>query len=207
VEPFKTLFARWSDRVHFLDVLIRQAHPGPDWPAYHAFEEKLHDAKRYVEQEGTPWPVLVDGVEGTTHQTYGGMTDPVYLIGCDGRVSYYQLWAYAPNLHEAIEALLERGGCGVVNGGLDQIPHFGPALTNGWRGIQRALPRSFVEMELAAPGSATAVAAGRLLKPVVGTLTLRSKPLSPQAKVGLAIGAAGLAFLGARALMKRRSES
>ena len=33
VEPLKRLHARWGDRVHFVDVLVRQAHPGPSEPA------------------------------------------------------------------------------------------------------------------------------------------------------------------------------
>lgn len=192
--------------MHFLDVVVRQAHPGADWPTYHTFEEKLLDARRYVREEGIPWPVIVDDLEGTVHQAYGGMADPTYLIDTAGRVSLYQLWTYAPVLHEAVEQLLEQGGRGIAMGGVDRMPHFGPALTAGWRGLKRGFPRSVVEMEMAGPGSAVGVAAGRLLKPVVGPLTLRAKPLSREAKIGLAVGAAGLAFLGTRALLRRRGE-
>jgi len=203
----KELFARWSDRVHFLDVLIRQAHPGADWPTYRTFEEKAYDAQRYVDEEDLPWPVLVDDLEGTVHREYGGMTDPTYLIDLDGRVSFYNMWTFAPVLHQAVEALLEQGGRGVVMDGIDQVPHFAPALTDGWGGIRRGLPRSYVEMEMAAPGSATAVAAGRLLKPFVGGIALRSQPLSPETRVTLAIGLGALAFVGARALMRRRGHA
>jgi len=106
----KKLYARWGDQVHFVDVMVRQAHPGPRVPAYHTFEEKLRDARRYVEEEKIPWVVLVDDLEGTVHQTYGGLADPTYLIDSDGRVAYYNMWTYAPVLHEAIHALEAQAG-------------------------------------------------------------------------------------------------
>ena len=72
--------------MRFIDVVIRQAHPGPEVPAYDTFEQKLHDAERYRREEAIPWPVLVDDLEGTVHQAYGGLADPTYLIDRDGRV-------------------------------------------------------------------------------------------------------------------------
>ena len=92
VEPMKQLYARWSDQVYFIDVLIRQAHPGPGAGPYRSFEEKLQDAERYQREEGIPWVILVDDLEGTVHRTYGGLADPTYLIDRDGRVAYYNLW-------------------------------------------------------------------------------------------------------------------
>jgi hypothetical protein len=204
VEPLKKLYARWSDRVHFLDVVIRQAHPGPGVPPYHTLEEKLRDARRYQKEDGIPWPVLVDDLEGTTHRTYGGLADPTYLIDRDGRVAYYNMWTYAPSLYQAIQALLAQGGRGVVLEGVNARPHMLPALTTGWRGLQRGLPQSYVDMELASPGAATATGLGYLLSPVLAPLTQRSRPLPTSVKVGLVAGAAALAFLGARRAMRSR---
>jgi hypothetical protein len=208
VEPMKKLFARWSDEVHLLDVMIRQAHPGSDWPPYHTFEEKLRDARRYQEEEKIPWPVLVDDLEGTVHQTYGSMADPTYLIDTDGRVSYYNMWTYAPSLHQAIQALVAQGGRGIVLGGINRVPHMLPAVTDGWRGLQRGLPQSYVDMETASPGAATATGVGYLLRPVLAPLTLRATPLPRSVKVGLALGAAGVALFGASRLLQcRRGDS
>ena len=50
--------------MRFVDVLIRQAHPGPGVRPYRDFEQKLRDGQRYRQEEGTPWPVLVDDLEG-----------------------------------------------------------------------------------------------------------------------------------------------
>lgn len=174
--------------MRFIDIVIRQAHPGPNARPYHTFEQKLHDAERYKREEGIPWPVLVDDLEGTVHQAYGGLADPTYLIDRDGRVAFYNLWTHAPTLYEAITALMRQGGRGVVRGGIDPMLHVLPALTDGWNGIRRGLPQSVIEMELAAPGSGIGLWLGHKLRPVLAPVTLRARPLPASARLGLAAG-------------------
>ncbi len=95
----KKLHSLWGDRVQFVDVLIRQAHPGPDVPPYKSFNQKMYDAHRYKQDDGIPWTVLADDLQGTVHQVYGGLADPTYLIDADGRVAYYDMWTHAPTLY------------------------------------------------------------------------------------------------------------
>ncbi len=201
----KKLYTRWGDRVHFLEVIVRQAHPGPHAPTYHTFGQKFEDARRYVEEEAIPWPVLVDDLEGTVHQVYGGMSDPTYLIGTDGRVSYYVQWTYVPALHQAIQRLFAQDGRGVVNEGINSGVHMQPALTTGWRGLRRGLPQSVIDMETAFPGTAVGTWIGYQMRPVLAPITQRARPLPRAAKVGLAVGAVGLAAL-AVSRMRRSSE-
>ena len=70
--------------MHFVDVFIRQAHPGELRGPYHSYEEKLAEAREYKREEGIEWPVLVDDYVGRVHRTYSReMADPVFLIdGC-----------------------------------------------------------------------------------------------------------------------------
>ena len=203
MEPLKKLYARWGDVVHFIDVVVRQAHPGPGVETYHTFEEKMAHARRYPEEDGIPWTILADDLEGTVHQVYGAMADPTYLIDADGRVAFYNMWTYAPTLYQAIEALLAQGGRGVVMGGYDQVPHMTPALTDGWRGLKKGLPQSYLDMETAAPGAATGTLLGYMLRPILAPITLRPKPMSPAMKAGLAIGGIALVALGVRGLRRR----
>lgn len=200
VEPLKKLYALWQPRLHLVDVVVRQAHPGPEAPAYAHFEQKMTDARHYQEHEDIPWTVLVDDLAGTTHQVYGGLFDPTYLIDADGRVAFYNLWTHAPTLHQAITALMRRGGLGVVTGGVDRRPHVWPALTDGWKGLRRGLPQSFIELEMAAPLTASSTWLGYQLRPLLAPLTLRPTPLPRTAQMGLAIGAVALFGLLARRL-------
>ncbi len=178
-----------------MDVLIRQAHPGPAVPAYHRLEQKLHDAQRYVAEEQIPWPVLVDDLRGTVHQVYGGLADPIYLIDADGRVAFYELWTDGPTLHRALERLLAQGGRGLVEGGLDRRPHLSGAVTDGWRAIERGLPQSFTDLLVAAPGSPALLWVGDKLRPVLAPWSLRARPLSPVVKLGVGLAAFALGLL------------
>lgn len=205
MEPLKKLHARWGGYVQFVDVVVRQAHPGPGERPYQHPEDKLRDAQRYQGEEGIPWPVVVDDLPGTVHQAYGSLADPTYLIDADGRVAFYNMWTYAPVLHEAISALREQGGHGVVLGeGIDRIMHLGPALTDGWKGLRRGLPQTYWDMETAAPGSGALTWLGYQLRPLLAPLTLRAEPLPSSVKLGLAVGAIALAVFAAGRLNRSR---
>ena len=193
--------------MHFVDVVIRQAHPGPRVPPYRSFEHKMRDAEAFKREEGIPYPVLVDDLPGTVHQVYGGLADPTYLIDAEGRVSFYNMWTHAPTLHEAIEELLSRGGRGVVKGGTDRVPHLLSTIADGWHGLRRGWPQSFVELETSAPGMASGPWLGYQLRPLLAPIALRSKPLPAAAKIGLAAGAAALLLLGARSLTRGQEKS
>lgn len=91
-------------------MFIRQAHPGERRSAYRNDAHKAQEARQYHQDEALPWPVLIDDLGGTTHQTYGNMSDPVYLIDADGRVAFYGMWTHVPTLKRAIDALLAHGG-------------------------------------------------------------------------------------------------
>jgi len=195
------LFADWGNQVEFVDVLVRQAHPGPSVEAYRSLEQKVADAHRYVANEGIPWNVLIDDLAGMVHQVYGGLADPIYLIDVDGRVSLYVHWTNAPTLHMAIATLLRQDGRGVVLGGTNRFPHIGAAYTDGWKGLARGLPQSLVDMETSVPGSGVGAFVGHQLKPIIGSLTLKSRPLSSGKRLQAAAitgGIAGALFLGRR---------
>ncbi|MBA3248303.1 MAG: hypothetical protein H0T63_09495 [Pyrinomonadaceae bacterium] len=201
----RKLHERWGEEVSFVDVLIRQAHPGPRVPPYRSFDQKLRDAMIW-QAEDVPYPVAVDDLEGTVHQVYGGLADPSYMIDADGRVAFYNMWTHAPTLHEAIKSLTQQGERGIVNGGIERTPHIAASMTDGWKGLRRGLPQSFTDLELSAPGTASGTWIGYQLKPLLAPLTLRAKPLPLAAKAGLALGAAAVIWLGARrATAERRA--
>ena len=151
------------------------------------------------------FPVVVDDLEGTTHQVYGGLADPTYLIDADGRVSFYCLWTHAPTLHTAIEELMKQNGRGVVKGGIHRTPHLLASFADGWNGLRRGFPQSWIEMDLAMPPMGSATWLAHQFRPLLAPIALLSKPLPPSAKIGLAVGAGALLLaLGAWALKGTR---
>lgn len=200
VEPMKQLHSAWGGRVDFVDVLIRQGHPGPAHPGYERWEEKREDAEAYRREEQIPWTVLIDDLHGTVHQQYGMLADPTYVVGLDGRIAFYNMVTHAPTLDRALTALMQQGGRGVVLDGIDKTPHVLPILTDGWRGIRRGLPQSFWDLERAAPGSAVGPWLGYQLRPVLAPLTLRGRPLPASTRILLlaAVAAAATAYVSWR---------
>lgn len=194
----KKLHALVGDQVHVVDVLVRQAHPGPGEPPYQNFDQKLEDAQRYQREEQLPWPVLVDDLAGMVHQVYGGLADPTYLIDTDGRVAFYNMWTHVPRLYAAIQALLKQDGRGVVNEGIDHVPHLLPSMTDGWKGPRRGLPQSLIDIETAGPGTGIGPWLGYQIRLLLAPLTLRAKPLPTPVKIVLTVATVALLVLGAR---------
>jgi hypothetical protein len=181
-------------------VLIRQAHPGEGAGPYTAFAQKAADAERFARDERIPYPVLVDDLEGTVHQAYGGLADPTYLIDADGRVAFYNMWTHAPTLWRALERLLARGGRGAVRDvvgrdGIDHVPHLLSTIAHGWKGLRRGAPTSVVDIELALPGSGLLPWVGWQLRPLLEPVAIRARPLPPAARLALGAAAVGLAAL------------
>lgn len=199
------MYARWGRKVHFIDVIIRQAHPGPEVLPYGTFEEKLEDARFFKQRLAVPWLVLADDLEGTVHQVYGGLSDPAYLIGADGRVSHYNIWTNVSTLEAALSELESHGWEGIANGGVSAMPQVLAAATFGWPALRRGLPDSYIDLETAFPGLATTAWLGYRLRALLGPLASRSRPLPDTLRVTLsaAVAALGLAVVLARLLSKK----
>jgi hypothetical protein len=187
--PVKKLHDAYGEQVQFLDVIIRQAHPGEKRGRYLDFEDKLRSAQEYKQLERIAWAVLVDDYEGTVHRAYSQeMADPSFLIDAQGRVAFYCMWTHAPSLKPAFDELLARGGVGApVAGGIDKVPHLLASFVDGVRGPQRGGKRAVREYTTGGFGVGLLSLALNKAKPVLGPLALRAEPLPVQAKLGLAV--------------------
>jgi hypothetical protein len=202
VEPLKALHADWHDDVQFLDIVVRQAHPGSGAPAYASFAQKRADAALYKSAHSIPWPVLVDDLNGTVHHAYGRLTDPSYVIDREGRVAFYNLWTNVPALGEALEQLARHDGRGIVAGGMTRAPGLLAVMANGWPAIQRGLPQSAVDLMVAVPGAPIMLWAGHQLQPILRPLSLRTwrvaRHVQIAAVVAVIVGTGLIAWRGRR---------
>lgn len=89
----KRLHAVFGDRVGFVTLYVREAHPGDALPQPATLEEKLARARAYRERDGIPWPVAVDDLEGTLHMRLGGGPNHAYLVDREGRVAFRAQWS------------------------------------------------------------------------------------------------------------------
>jgi len=94
------MYKRYEDRVAFLGVYVREAHPTDGWllesnsrvgieekqPASQS--ERFDVAKKCCTLLKMTIPLLVDELDDRVGRSYSGMPDRLYLIDRDGRVAY-----------------------------------------------------------------------------------------------------------------------
>lgn len=203
----RELHRLYGERVQFIDVLVRQAHPGERHGAYSFHEERLEDARAYVQEERITWPVLIDELAGTVQRAYGGLAAAVYLIDSRGTLAFCGTWGQSPALRYAIDELLARGGTGTPAGvGIDRRPHPAAAIVAGQGGPIRGGHQALIDLELGFPGAMILMTLGRIGRRVLAPVALRTTPLPNQARaallLGLVLGAAAVG-LGLRRSTQR----
>lgn len=94
------MWERYRERVEFLVVYIKEAHPEDGWvePTNRRsgirFVDPTSDQERTVIAQTCAVrmririPVVVDGVDNRVASAYGGWPDRLYLVGRDGRVAF-----------------------------------------------------------------------------------------------------------------------
>jgi hypothetical protein len=89
----KRLYARFADRVAFVTLYVREAHPGDRCPQPDTIDRKMRYARDLQQRDGLPWPVAVDDIDGTLHQRLDPKPNAVYVMDIDGRVAFRALWS------------------------------------------------------------------------------------------------------------------
>jgi hypothetical protein len=91
---------RYRDRVDFLAVYVREAHPEDGWiipenrrsgvSVYEARteEERRADASTCATHLRLGMPMVFDRLDNAVASAYGGWPDRLYLISTDGRIAY-----------------------------------------------------------------------------------------------------------------------
>ena len=123
MEPLHEMWERWRDRVEFIVVYIREAHPEEGWVITSNREEdiivndptsnheRLEVAAACALRLKIRMPVVVDDIDDRIASAYGALPDRLYLIDQDGRVAFQGdegPWGFDPaRLESAIEELVE----------------------------------------------------------------------------------------------------
>ena len=116
------LYVRYRNRVQFLDIYIREAHPLDGWRRPDTSAPEVYDPKTIEERRSLAnrcqtdlkyeIPTYVDEMDDTVSKTYAAKPTRLYLIGLDGRVAYAgglgPFGFKPPALEEAIVEYLAR---------------------------------------------------------------------------------------------------
>ncbi|MBI2876582.1 MAG: hypothetical protein HYY20_06850 [Candidatus Tectomicrobia bacterium] len=136
------LYKDFKDRVQFVSVYVREAHPGENYPHHISFGQKMRHARDWVEQDKIPWTVAVDMLDGATHRAYGPLPNIVYLIDRTGHLSFRALWAGQEGLlRDKLGELLKREAAGEDPVSLGQQENLLIPLLHGAVEFDHALAR------------------------------------------------------------------
>jgi thiol-disulfide isomerase/thioredoxin len=103
----KELYLRYGDRVRFVMVNVREAHPGKAFPQPKTLDAKIAHAKQLRDLHGFEFEVAVDDVNGTLHRALSPKPNSAYVLGSDGRIVFRAQWANDTNaLAEALGSVV-----------------------------------------------------------------------------------------------------
>jgi hypothetical protein len=105
-DGIKDLHRRYGDRIRFVLVNVREAHPGALVPQPQTIEEKTAHAKALQRHHGFVFDIVVDDIDGTLHRSFGPRPSSAYLIDPSGTIVFRAQWSnVTPALEEAMAAV------------------------------------------------------------------------------------------------------
>jgi thiol-disulfide isomerase/thioredoxin len=135
------LHRRFGERVRFVMVNVREAHPGASIPQPSTLGTKLAHAEHLRRLHGFGFEVAVDDIDGALHRAMSPKPNSAYLIAVDGTILFRAHWASDTNgLAAALEAVTAGGvphhgtSGGVLKAILRMLPHLPPVLDRAGRG-------------------------------------------------------------------------
>ena len=103
----RALHREYGDRVAFLSVYVREAHPGERYPQPETFEQKLRQARVYQQRDRISWDVAVDDIDGSFHRAVDPKPNAALFVDGDGRIVFRTLWSNDDaGLRQGLEALV-----------------------------------------------------------------------------------------------------
>lgn len=103
----RRLHAEFGDRVDFVTLYVREAHPGERYPQPETHAQKLAHARAYHGLERFSWPIAVDNVDGDLHRALDPRPNAAYLMDRTGNVAFRALASNDERvLREGLQALV-----------------------------------------------------------------------------------------------------
>jgi hypothetical protein len=102
-DGLRELHARFGDRVRFLLVNVREAHPGDATPQPHTEHEKHEHASRLKDHHRLGFDVASDDLDGSLHRAFGPRPSSAYLVDPSGEITFRAHWSnVTPAIEEAV---------------------------------------------------------------------------------------------------------
>jgi len=107
-KSYRELWRKYSSLgFEFFIIYTNEAHPGEEIKPLKSYAEKLEHARMLRDYEDVDIPIIVDGLDGPLHMSYGGLPNSCFVIDRDGVLVYKSQWADMLELETVIETLLK----------------------------------------------------------------------------------------------------
>lgn len=100
------LYDEFGDRVKFIMLYVREAHPGEHFTQSETMDEKLEYARALKKIYDIQWTVAADNINGDLHRALDPKPNAAFLMSGEGTVLFRSLWAADRDaLHQALDAV------------------------------------------------------------------------------------------------------
>ncbi len=99
------LYDEFGDRVDFIMLYVREAHPGEHFAQAETMEEKLEHARTLKKFYDIQWTVAADNIDGDLNRALDPKPNSAFLMNNEGIILFRSLWAADRDaLHQALDA-------------------------------------------------------------------------------------------------------
>jgi peroxiredoxin len=103
----KRLQGKFGDKVEFVLLNVREAHPGEHVPQPEDIETKTEHARELKQLYGIDWTVATDDIDGTLNRALDPKPNAAFLMDTTGNVIFRSLWASDEEaLNQALDDLV-----------------------------------------------------------------------------------------------------
>lgn len=102
----QALYEEFGDRIDFIMMYVREAHPGERFSQPESIVDKLEYSEALKEFYGIDWTVAADNIDGDLHRALDPKPNSAYLMDSEGSILFRSLWAADGNaLHSTLAAV------------------------------------------------------------------------------------------------------
>jgi len=92
--------------ISFSVLYVREAHPGSNIHSHKTINDKLTRACELRDEDDEKRKIIIDGIDGQAHDSYGGYPNAIFIINKNGCVVFRSDWNSVPATKAALNKLL-----------------------------------------------------------------------------------------------------
>ncbi len=184
------LYDEFGDRVDFILLYVREAHPGEHFTQAETMEEKLEHARALKKFYDIQWTVAADNIDGDLNRALDPKPNSAFLMNNEGIILFRSLWAAD---RDALRQALDAAAAGRVPERKQSEALIGP--------VTRAMGQVHEVMERSGPQAERDLWRAGFPMALAGRIATIFSPLSPDQRGIAAVLTLALGMLAALGLL------